>query len=104
MRALSAVDLLDVWERGLAQPPSRRALLLLAAASPTTSLEALADQSIGQRDAALLTLREWTFGSQLVSLATCPACGATVELGFDVADIRVPSGEDRPETFALQVV
>lgn len=91
MRALSASELLDIWERGLAQPAAQRALTLLGAACPDTPADTLAELSIGQRDARLLTLREWTFGPQLVSLTTCLGCGERLELTFNVADIRVPS-------------
>ncbi len=91
MRALSALELLSVWERGQAQPPAQRALTLLAAACPDSPPDALAKLSIGQRDARLLTLRERTFGPQLVSLATCPGCGERLELTFSVGDIRSPS-------------
>jgi len=89
VRPLSALELLGVWEQGLAQPAGQRALTLLAAACPETSPSALAELSIGQRDTHLLTLREWTFGSHLVSLATCPGCGQRLELAFNVADIQV---------------
>lgn len=88
MRALSASELLAVWEQGLAQEPVQRALALLAAASPEISFEALAQLSLGQRDACLLTLREWTFGPHLASLATCPGCSERLELTFEVADLR----------------
>jgi len=91
MRALSAAELLDVWEWGCAQPAVERALALLAAACPDTPPEVLARLSIGQRDTYLLTLRAWTFGPQLASLATCPNCGERLELTFNVADIQVPS-------------
>jgi hypothetical protein len=89
MRPLTAQELLDVWERGLALPPVQRALALLAAACPETPPEALARESVGRRDGRLLWLREWTFGPRLVSLAACPACGERLETAFDVADIRV---------------
>ncbi len=97
MRALSASELLSVWERGLAQPPVQQALLLLAAACPDVPSSALAEFSIGQRDARLLMLREGTFGPRVVSLATCPACSQCLELSFDVADIRAA-----PEPAALE--
>lgn len=90
MRALSASELLGTWEQGLSRPPFQRALTLLAAACPETA-DTLAEFSLGQRDACLLTLREWTFGPQLVSLAVCPNCGERLELTFDVADLRVVS-------------
>ena len=62
MRALSAAELLSVWERGTGQPPHERALSLLAAACPESSRDELAILSIGERDKRLLTLRAWTFG------------------------------------------
>lgn len=101
MRALSASELLGVWEQGRGQQPVQRALTLLAAACPETSPDVLAKLSVGRRDAHLLTLREWTFGLQLVSLATCPGCGECLELTFNVADIRVIPEAERAEEFSL---
>lgn len=89
MRPLTAQELLDAWERGLGEPPVQRALTLLAAACPETLPEQLARESVGRRDGRLLSLREWTFGPRLVSLAACPACGERLETAFDVADVRV---------------
>jgi hypothetical protein len=109
MRALSASELLAVWEQGLSQGPVQRGLTLLAAACPETPLEALARLSLGQRDACLLALREWTFGPHLTSLAKCPGCGERLELNFDVADIRalppafLEAGVPEAETLLLNV-
>jgi hypothetical protein len=101
MRPLSALELLGVWEQGLAQPPTQRALTLLAAACPEASSNALAELSVGQRDARLLTLREWTFGTNVVSLATCSSCGERLELTFDVANIQVEPETEPAETLSL---
>jgi uncharacterized protein (UPF0212 family) len=104
MRPLSAQELLDAWERGLAEPPAQRALRLLAAACPGTPLDELARESVGRRDGRLLTLREWTFGPRLVSVAACPACGERLETAFDVAEIRVEGAADAPvEPLSLAV-
>lgn len=103
MRALSTSELLRVWEHGLPQHPVQRALLLLAAACPETPPEELAQLSIGQRDGRLLALREWTFGPQLVSVATCPQCGEQLELAFDVADIRAAPEVEPAGMLALSV-
>jgi hypothetical protein len=95
----SVSGLLDAWERGLAQSPLDRAITLLAAICPDRSREELADASVGRRDAALLTLREWTFGTSVLCLAACPACGDQLELAFETADIRVPpdpAGDQHP--------
>src|SRR6267378_2479197 len=34
-----------------------------------------------------MTLREWTFGSQLVCIATCSRCGERLELSFSAAEL-----------------
>jgi hypothetical protein len=83
--------LLDLWEQGHSQTPVQRALALLAAADPRTPLEVLERLSIGERDARLLTLREWTFGPRVVSVANCPQCGERLEMAFNLADVRVPA-------------
>ncbi|MFL6255538.1 MAG: phage baseplate protein [Pyrinomonadaceae bacterium] len=88
MRALSTRELLDVWERGLTRRPERWALLLLEAASPESSPEELERLSVGERDARLLRLREWAFGSGFTSLAACPACAEQLELSFAAEDVR----------------
>lgn len=95
MRALSASQLLDVWERGFARPPVEQALALLAAACPEQSLEALSRLSIGRRNARLLTLREWTFGSHLEALVTCPGCAERLELDLRTTDLIVDAPEDQ---------
>jgi len=89
MRALSAGELLDVWERGQGSSFIRRALLLLSAAYPDAPVGVLEGLSIGLRDSCLLSLRERTFGSKLVGLVNCPRCSEKLELIFDVADIKV---------------
>jgi hypothetical protein len=102
MRALAASELLDVWERGLAQPPAERALALLSAARPESTPAELARLSIGRRDAGLLALRERTFGTRIVSLADCPRCGDRLELEFDAAEIKAPMDDDQPGTLAVE--
>lgn len=92
MRPLSARELLDIWETGARQPLAQRALWLLSAAQPDTSYEALAQLPIGQRDAQLLTLREWLFGTQLVSVARCPQCGERLQLTLSTTDLYVAVG------------
>lgn len=103
MRPLTAAELLDVWERGHPLLPMQRALLLLTAACPDQSPEQLACLPIGQRDRQLLTLREWMFGPQMVSLATCPSCGDRLELNFQVADIQVPANSQEVEVWSARL-
>lgn len=88
MRALSAGELLGVWERGLAQSPAQRALVLLAVALPDLPIEELARLTVGERDTRLLSLREETFGPQLESLTSCPACAERLEFQITTSDLR----------------
>lgn len=88
MRALSAGELLTVWEQGLMQQPVQQALALLRAALPEISDSQLAQLSIGHRDALLLTLREGIFGSQIQSIATCNKCGERLQLTFEIENIQ----------------
>ncbi len=102
MRALSSTELLSVWERGGNQPPVQRALLLLAAARPESTRDALAGLTIGQRDAQLIALRELTFGAEFTGLANCPACDEKIELSFNAADLRGENETEPPAELNLQ--
>src|SRR3712207_2574573 len=88
MRVLSASDLLDVWERAAHAGPLQQALTLLAASCPERKIAALADLTIGERDALLLRLREATFGPRLAGLVHCPAWGETIEMAVSAADLE----------------
>lgn len=94
MRRLSTAELLSAWEQALGQTPLARAVVLLSAATGE-SPERLARLSIGDRDARLLALRAATFGPQLTSVTTCPACGERLEMTFGADELR---GADRPSS------
>ncbi len=103
MHPLTAQEALSAWEAGRYRPPVDRALLLLAKACPAEPWDALAALPIGQRDAQLLTLREWTFGSNLVSVTQCPACNERLELNFTVDDVRTGAAPSLEEDLSLSV-
>lgn len=86
---LSEQDILSIWEYGLRQHPIDRALTVLAVANPSLSRTTLVASSIGQRDTALLTIREQVFGSSFASYVECPRCRAALEFAFSANDIRV---------------
>lgn len=92
MRPLSAGQLLEAWERGLAETRWRRALPLLAVSSET-SMEGVASLSVGERDRRLLKLREWAFGSQLSSIADCASCGERLEWTIDTTSLPMQQVE-----------
>jgi len=94
MYALTAADLLDVWERGRHKSPEQHAVLLLAAGRPDQSVGQAAELSIGRRDAQLLSLREGTFGPHGTGLADCPDCGLRVQIDLTLHELCVPAPDD----------
>lgn len=88
MRRMTAADMLDVWERSSMLGAARRSLELLSGAWPEEPRERLAALSIGARDARLLRLREWFFGTRIVGQIECPQCGERLETSFATGDIR----------------
>lgn len=101
MRALSAIELLEAWEKAAGEDSLEQSLILLEAASVDLPKEALPSLSIGQRDSQLLTLREWTFGPEIVSVTACSNCGDRLELAFNVNEIRA-SPQERKEPFVVE--
>jgi hypothetical protein len=91
MHPLTVPELLNVWERGAGARPFERALEILSAAAPDTPATALAQVSIGRRDARLLRLREWAFGSELPIMAACPRCHHPLETTLTVCDLCAPA-------------
>jgi hypothetical protein len=90
MRALSAGELLTVWEHGVNQRPSQRALALLGVAcADDAPPDELARLSIGQRDEQLLKLRERIFGPGLAAISACPVCREVLEFTVNAADLSV---------------
>ena len=103
MRAPSAVELINAWERGVTQHPVDRALTLLSAACPELTFAELASMSIGGRDAQLLALREALFGTRLDCVALCPRCDARLEFKLDARELAARAGdEDEDEEFDLE--
>lgn len=84
MHALSASDVLYAWEVGRQKHPVDRALLLLALALPSFSPALLSSLTIGQRNRALLLLRQKTLGAIATCLARCPNCGEQLEFSLDL--------------------
>ena len=102
MNSLSASSMLRVWERALGRTSPERALALLAAACPEMSAEELSALSVGRRDRLLIALRERTFGPRLTSLATCDACGESLELSFDCSDISADEEALTPGELSIE--
>jgi len=99
MRALSAADMLKVWELAQDRHPVDRALALLWFARPELGREALVELPVGRRDALVLALRERTFGETLEAQVACPACSVDVELALQTSSLRAepPSAGSGPD-------
>jgi hypothetical protein len=85
MPTLSAESLLTCWEYGCSRHPLDRALLLYALAAPAEDPDSLADRTIGERNAALLRLRQAMFGDALSCCVDCPECAEPLEFTLSVA-------------------
>lgn len=102
MSALSARDLLLVWEQAERLRPAERALALLAAACPELPDDALGALSLGRREARLWTLYEETFGPGLELATPCPRCGETLEIEVRIEDLEIRSGEGAAEEVEIE--
>lgn len=103
MQIIPAAELLNLWERGEGKSPYERALDLLASALPETPIDSIAQWSLGQRDASLITLHEGLFGERINAVAVCPFCTSRLELNFRAAEIRAPYARSEPRQFNLRI-
>ncbi|MES2100914.1 MAG: hypothetical protein V4569_13900 [Pseudomonadota bacterium] len=99
-RPLDEAALLDLWEAGEPCQWLDRALLLLWATGAADTDDALADWTIGARDAALLRARSRLFGASLAATADCPAC--TERMSFDL-DLDALAAQTTPAVPDAQV-
>jgi hypothetical protein len=79
--------LIAAWEAAWSEPEIDRAPSLLAALGQLPA-EDLGSLTVGQCDASLFALRRATFGDRLEILATCPSCGAELEIAVSLADLQ----------------
>jgi len=93
MRSLSPELLLRAWEHGRRRHPVDRAVMLHALAEPGLDPDRLPDAPLGDRNAAILRLRQATFGDRLRAVLDCPRCGERLELDADTATLLSASAE-----------
>jgi len=96
LQRLSAEKILALWETGRPQHALDRALTILAAATPGARRAALADLSIGERDARLLQLRALVLGPRAEGFAECPRCSERVEFPLDFSALLEGRAPSRP--------
>ena len=80
---LAASGIVAAWETGVARRPLDRAIAILWAAGAVDEACDPADLPLTERDKRLLEIRAGTFGATLAARATCPACGAELEMELD---------------------
>ena len=104
MHAITTPELLNFWERNLNCTMIQRALDLLCCASPEMKPEVIAGLNIGERDARLMVLREWLFGSKFLNISQCPVCSEQIEWETGINDIRMqwPNDEAVPGKYQLK--
>jgi hypothetical protein len=100
MCALSASDLLNLWDSGRGRDHTTRALLLLGADDAAPDLP---DLPIGERDRRLFDLRRRIFGSRIESVEPCPSCQARLEIAFELDDVRVAHGNHHERQFTVEM-
>jgi hypothetical protein len=96
MRALSAHEILRLYDYGQNHLPAERAVALLALACPEVLPEDLVALPIGERDARLLAVRDMTLGPRLEGFAECPRCGQALEFTLATPDLRDAAGAPLP--------
>lgn len=103
LRAMSAGQIIEVWEQGLGQHEIDRALTILAAVSPGLGRAELAALTVGQRDSQLLRLREMTFGNRLDCFSACPQCGECLQFSLTTESLQTarPRAEEQEMEFRL---
>jgi len=97
----TASELLAAWERGLAAPAGERALELAGLARPELAESEREALTAGERDAALLDLREHLFGPEIDAVLTCESCGETLELAPTVGELRTEGAPAAAESGTL---
>ncbi len=80
---LEAAAILDLWEAGQGRYPFERAVLMLEHGGTTGA----ADLPLVERDRALLALHDATFRTVVDLVASCPDCGARLELELATEDL-----------------
>lgn len=88
MRALTASEIIQLWETACRFHPIDQALSVLRVVMPDHSRDELAALTLGQRDSLLLALRRITFGDTLPGKSHCPHCGETVEFELSCSALQ----------------
>jgi hypothetical protein len=89
MPDISNAELLTAWEQAYRLPDIDKGLLFMNLYAPALGPEECAETSIGNRDAALLLLREKIFGKKLLNTVVCPECESKLEWEGSTRDLLI---------------
>jgi hypothetical protein len=98
---LAPVDIVATWEQGAGRRAHERAVILLDAVMPGSSVDDVLDLAIGARDAALLDVHRALVGGRVEGTSGCESCGETLEVVFEVDDVTVDA-ESMPGEQTIQ--
>ncbi|HEY0044652.1 MAG TPA: hypothetical protein VGB62_08895 [Allosphingosinicella sp.] len=84
---LAAADIISVWELGSSRPDWSKALIALGAAMPEVAPGALAQMTIGERNAHLLSLRRDVIGPLMHAMVRCPVCREPLEFEQSIDEL-----------------
>lgn len=94
---LSAAELLDAASVCRGRTPAEQGVYLAALGLPGYSFSGCATLPIGERDAAITTLRQAMFGDRLEISATCPHCEARLDVAMNAAALLAIEAPVAPE-------
>ncbi len=97
MRALGPTDIVALWERGARCHALDRSALLCTWARPEWRADTIADRPLGHITAALMQLREASFGARIDSHVDCAHCGARLQLLLRTSELLQPEPGDTLE-------
>jgi hypothetical protein len=80
---LLPTQILTIWEQGISQLSTQRAMIILSTAMPTVNPQDLEELSLGNRNLKLLNIREALFGTKIDCLAHCHHCQEFLEFNLD---------------------
>lgn len=104
MQALSAANILKIWERGSGLRPFERALLVLDYGSPEHGRESSLDLSLGARDRLLFEIYRLSFGDTLDAYTECPSCQERLEFSLSCSEIlQNDEAQEIPEHSSVNI-
>lgn len=100
MRALTASEIIQLWEAACRFHPIDQALSILLLVMPEHNRDELAALPLGQRDSLLLAVRKSTFGETLPGKSHCPQCSETVEFELSCNALHADAIEPQSKTLS----